>query len=165
MCSCSSTRGNGPPFIAARLSFPAHLAGRETTLAVSLAPKLGLRPSWSWSIGGTTLPPGSRVMSWMTSPSSGCAILVLYHQIGRSWVVLWWSQWQAALCSRRGKPLAKASCSAAQSFVSAQGRARHRHMACLLGEVEPLQREAVVGVGLPSGGGSPETAPLRGNSL
>ena len=56
----------------------------------------------------------------------------------------------------------------------AQVRGRHWHMACLLGEVEPLQREAVVGVGplsrglfvsSPRGAGPLPKDPSRGNIL
>ena len=44
--------GGGPPYIAAWLSFPAHLAGRDTTLVVGLAPKLGHLLAWSRSTSG-----------------------------------------------------------------------------------------------------------------
>ena len=51
----------------------------------------------------------------MMSPSSGCAAPVFFHQRGKSWVALWWMQRSAALYTRRGKPLAKASRSATLS--------------------------------------------------
>ena len=75
-------------------------------------------------------------------------------------------QWPAVLCARRWKPLAKASCSAAQSFVSARRFARVIATWHVSLEKWKLSREKrLLAWDFPREGGSPETAPLRGNSL
>ena len=51
LCGCRR-----PLFIGARLSFPAHSAGREATLAVTLAPKLVLDPRGLGPQKGAKLP-------------------------------------------------------------------------------------------------------------
>ena len=92
---------------AARSFFPAHWAGRETTLAARLVPKRGLHPPWSWSTRETVL------QAWRHRGAANDVSFVGLCRPGllspkrKSWVALWWMQRPAALYTRRRKPLAK----------------------------------------------------------
>ena len=77
----------------------------------------------------------------VTSPSSGCAALVLFHQRGKSWTVLWRAQWSALLYTREGYVLPLSLCRAdAPSSASVALRASSAHGLSPLERQGPLER-------------------------
>ena len=77
----------------------------------------------------------------MTSPSSGCAVLVLFHQRGKSGAVLWRAQLSALLYTREGYVLPMSLCRAdAPSSAGVSLHASPTHALSPLVRIGPLER-------------------------
>ena len=137
----ASYEGRVPLFIAARLLSPAHLAGRETTLAAGLAPKPALHFRGLGLPWGQSCQPGSEMTPLVVAPSSGSAVRFLFHQRGKSRATLWRPQWSGVLLARSGTPLPKASCGTAlPSSLRTEVRGSSAHGMFPRGGEVPLER-------------------------